>query len=169
MENSAAETKEEIFAGITGALDELTNYNLKDFKIGSVDALKRLCDWLFVLTESTGDTQDALLSFGKEVRDFIDNDLVDFRNSVDDLRFLLLFQLSRLNVIWNTLEKIGVLTASSMPEVSREMWRQNHLDMLGFNCTVSELKARANKGFDAAEKAAKKAKDDQKTEEVCHD
>jgi len=114
----------------------------QDFKEGAIEIIKQVIEWCMELQQhhekEIKEMTDALQDRFKIMDETI-TDLVKFRQGVEDLRFFLLFHIAKSDYAFDKLVEMGLIERWTK-EIYQNIWNDERISMLGFDCNAEELK-----------------------------
>lgn len=123
-------------------IDQLKSAKNQDFKEGAVELIKALIDWCLKLQQQRNEDLEEItttLQNRFKIMDETITDLVKFRQGVEDLRFFLLFHVAKVDYAFDKLVEMGLVERWTK-EIYQNIWSDELISMLGFDCNAEELK-----------------------------
>lgn len=125
-------------------LENLKSANNKDFKTAAIDILKALIEWCAELQQQYDKDRDDLTTTLQDRFKAMDKaitDLWNYTDTVDDLRWAMLFHTVRLDYAFDKLVESGFIKPWT-EEMKKQMWSDDYIRLLGFDCSGEELRQR---------------------------
>ncbi|HUV59813.1 MAG TPA: hypothetical protein VMW09_06840 [Desulfatiglandales bacterium] len=123
-------------------IDQLKFAKNQDFKVEATELIKQLINWCLELQQQRDEDLEEITTTLKnrfKIMDKAITNLVKFRQGVEDLRFVLLFNIARYDYAFDKLVEMGLIGRWTK-EIYQNIWDDNLINILGFDCNAEELK-----------------------------
>jgi hypothetical protein len=140
--NRESDIDKKTMQAILADVDQLKSFNNQDFKYATIEIIKELIEWCMELQRHHQKEIEGITITLKDrfkIMDETITDLVRFRQGIEDLRFVLLFNTARYDYAFDVLVKMGLIERQAK-EIYHNIWNDKRISMLGFECSAEELK-----------------------------
>ena len=147
-------------------LENLKNANEEGFKETVSAALQFSVEGICSLSAKI-DAMKEVLTKRFQQENLISEKQLEHRDSVENMRFYLLHETTRVDLMWNRLKKMNIISSLDDDNFFDRMLDDTHVTLMGYDCTGAELKERVRQTYKAASK--NKNREDEKYQAMRRD